>query len=100
MIEKQQFFELINLLNKSKKTKNETTEFIFFIEKDKLYFGQTSRQKLLIAVYDNYNGWSFAGYTKFFELELFISEVLLKKTSSHPDIDKIIKESLFQKSNK
>ncbi len=100
MIEKQQFFELMNLLNKSNKTKNETTEFIFFIEQDKLYFGQTGRQKFLISVYDRYDGWSSAGYTIFVELELFISKLLFKNTSGNIDIDRTIKESLFQKSSK
>ena len=100
MIEKQQFFELINLLNKSNKTKNETTEFLFFIEKDKLYFGQAGRQKLLISVYDSYDGWSPSSCTKFVELETLISRLLLKKTSSNIDVDKLIKESLFQKSSK
>ncbi len=100
MIEKQQFFELMNLLNKSNKTINETTEFIFFIEQDKLYFGQSSGQKFLISVYQKSKNWISAEYSHFTELEEFISVVLNENASNNVDINKILKESLFQMSNK
>ena len=54
MIEKMQYFELVNLLNKFNKNKNELTEFIFFIENANLYFGQLGKQRLALATYSIY----------------------------------------------
>ncbi len=96
MLEKQQYFELINLLNRSNSTKNELTDFIFFIEAGKLYFGQPSRQKLILAIQTNSKIWQSSGYTKFIELEFFVSELLQYSLKNNVSVDKLLKESLFQ----
>lgn len=95
MIEKKQYFELINLLNKSNKTKNETTEFVFFIENDQLYFGQPGRQKIIIATCGELLNWRPAGATNFFELERLISNFINVKLKNLDQVNLLIIKSLF-----
>ncbi len=98
MIEKQQYFELVNLLNKSNKAKNQTTDFNFFIEDNRLYFGLPNQQRLLIAIRNATTKWSVARATKLFELEDFITHLLNVELSDVNQVNELIKSSLFQTS--
>ncbi len=100
MIEKRQYFELINLLNKSNKTKNEVTDFEFFIENNRLYFGQKNRQRLIIANRVSGALWREACIIEQSELEEFIVLLLNKKIQNVDSINNLIKSSLFKSDSK
>ena len=76
---KLEYFELIKLLNKTNKTKNEITKLSFYVDESnkqhlKLYAALSKDQKILLCEKKNRNKWISTGVTQFSELEKFLAK--------------------------
>lgn len=91
---KQDYFKLIRDLNKSNKTKNESTELYFFIEKSRFYAALSKNQKIFLCLYEAY--WRPAEQSNYPELQKHISN-FLNKNKNASDLTREILSNIFQK---
>ena len=76
---KSEYFELLKLLNKSNKVKNEITKLSFYVDDSnslhlKLYAALSEDQKILLCEKNKYDNWTPSNITQFSQLEEFMSE--------------------------
>lgn len=91
---KQDYFKLIRDLNRSNKTKNESTDIYFIIDGSKLFAALSKNQKIFLCVYEAY--WRSAEQSNYPELQKHISN-FLNKNKNVSDLTKEIQSSIFQK---
>ncbi len=75
---KSEYFELLKLLNKSNKTKDEITKLSFYVDEAnnhnlKLYAALSKDQKILLCEKKSNKKWRASNASKFSELEKFIA---------------------------
>lgn len=100
---KQDYFKLLQLLNKGNKKTNEKTEVYFYIEQigtEYLFFAAISlKQRILLVRKNNTKSWGSAHITGLAELEDFISSEVKKISTPNytaEQISECIKSALFQ----
>lgn len=74
---KSEYLELLTLLNKSNKVKNETTQLIFFVDDTdkthlKLFAAISNNQKILMCERKQ-SGWMSSAFTQFTQLENYLA---------------------------
>jgi hypothetical protein len=81
-----EYFQLKNHINRANKLSNQSTELQFEIEEIRSHeyglfvksFGNSEKQKLMIAILSSAKIWERAGYTSFQYLEEFCADCLNK----------------------
>ncbi len=91
---KQDYFKLLRDLNKSNKTKNETTELYFIIEENKLFAALSEDQKLLLCTRKG-NRWWPSNHRLYPDLEEHLSN-FLNKGLNITNLTTELKLSIFQ----
>lgn len=97
---KEEYFELLRLLNKSNKTKNEVTKLTFIVESSDKYQGMlyasiSKDQKVLLCTQSD-KILRPAGYSGYDNLETFICNIV--KSIFEKNITEIILRNLFKMS--
>jgi hypothetical protein len=99
---KQDYFKLLNLLNKGNKKSNEKTEVYFYIEQigsEFLFFAAISlKQRILLVRKNNSLNWHEANISGLIYLEEFLSKTLIANNidNSAEGLSEQIKSALFK----
>lgn len=99
---KQDYFKLLQLLNKGNKKTNEKTEVYFYIEQigsDFLFFAAISlRQRILLVRKNSSLNWHGANISGLPDLEGYLKDVLgsVKSDTSTAELSLNIKSALFK----
>ncbi len=91
---KQDYFKLIRDLNKSNKTKNESTRLYFYIERNRFYAALSKEQKVLMCEKSGIE-WLPSSDGHYTNLEQHIADFLNKNTG-FIDLTTEIRLSIFQ----
>lgn len=92
---KNEYFELVNRLNRSNKLKDQITEPQFFVIEKQLYLGLNSLQKLAIC-YCLKERWIASEITGFDDFEQEIVQFMNNSKNDQNNLDTQIKKLLFK----